>query len=398
MKIKLTELKRIILPVLIFSVLVNPSFSEEENIDSSPYGEFVAASLHDKVGIVENAQNASQVFYEQSLSFVYENKSVIEDYPDYYVLLITTIKKLDHGGTEGIDQVLLQIYSDFDDYSVKLAVLEAFSKIDVQDELVYDFIIQLLSEEINKKENVSVDVLVSCIEALGNIKNPDCTDLIFSLMKENYAPEIKNACKETLFQLMDDFYAAASNIIYMGTFEDKKMIFELINENPQKNLKSSAEIAEILLSDIIIKDEEGTDFPEEQVKLQYDAFICLKDAKWTKATDIVLDYFEVAREEFEKNLLSEENYCFIIEGLKEFSTRKTCKILTDYLDSQYNQTLETGEYNLNVLLSVINTLGDLGDNDAFDTILYVMSYKDYPRELIQASNAALKKLRWDFEN
>ncbi|MCR5698388.1 MAG: hypothetical protein K6G52_01975 [Treponemataceae bacterium] len=398
MKINRTKIKNFILPAIIFSILINPTFSQESDADPSPYGEFVAASLHDKVAIVENAQNATQLFYEQALSFVYENKSVIEDYPDYYVLLITTIKKLNHGGTEGIDELLLQIYHDFEDYSVKLAVIEAFSKIDVQNESVYDFVMSLLNEEINKKENISVDVFVACLEALGNIKNSDCTDLIFSLMKEDYAPEIKAACKATLFQLMDDFYTAASNIIDTGTFEDKKMIFELINENPEKNLKSTAEIAEILLSDTIIKVEEDADFPEEQIKLQFDAFVCLKNAKWTKATDVVLDYFEVARNEFEKNLLSEDNYCFVIEGLKEFSTRKTCKVLTDYLASQYNQTLENGEYNLNVLLSVINTLGDLGDNDAFDTILYVMSYKDYPRELIQASNAALKKLRWDFDD
>ena len=363
----------------------------------APYGNFVAASLHDKVGILENAPaDTPQQFYEMSLSFVYDNKKLIEDMPDYYILLLASIGKLDAGGSDGIDELLLNIYNDFDDYSVKLAVLDAFSRVTVDSQEVYDLILSIITSELEKNENLSVDIFVSCLNAFANIKNPDCCDLLFSILKEDFAQEIIDADRNALFSLMDDFYQTASYIVQSGSFEDKLLVLELVTSNPKKDKKSCAEIAEILLSESIIADEEQEDFQfsKEQVKLQYDSFLTLKDAKWTKATDLVLDYFEVARDEYEKKLLNNEKFCDIIVSLKDFPTRNTCKVLTDFLDSQYKQTVENGTFDTDVLVSVITTLGELGDNEAFDTILYVMSWKDYPHEITTVSNDALKKLRW----
>ena len=385
------------LPIFFTLIFLVPN-AFAQNSDPSPYKEFVAASLHDKAVILENApENTSQKFYEMSLSFVYDNKVLIEDLPDYYILLLATIGKLDANGSDGIDELLLKIYKDFDDYSVRLAVLDAFSRINIKSPAIYDFVMEIVTSELEKNENISVDIFVSCLDALGNIKNPDCCDLLFSILKEGLTQEIIDADKNALYNLMDGFYVTASYIVRSGSFEDKLLVLNLITENPKKDKKSCAEIAEILLSESIILDEgtqEKSQFTKEQIDLQYDSFICLQDAKWTKATDLVLKYFEVACYEYENKLLDLDRFCNIIKALKDFPTRNTCKVLTEFLASQYKHTVETGKFEAEILVSVINTLGELGDNEAFDTILYVMSWKDYPHEISQASNEALKKLRW----
>ena len=237
-----------------------------------------------------------------ALSFVYENKSYIEDMPDYYILLISSISKLGANGSDGIDKLLLQIYKDFDDYSVRLAVLDAFSRIKIQTDEIYDFVMEIVTSELEKEENVSVDILVSCLNALANINNPACCDLLFSILKEDLTQEIIDADKNALYALMDGFYQTASYIVRSGSTEDKLLVLDLITSNPKNDKKSCAEIAEILLSESIIKDEEQEDFKFSQdiVKLQYDSFICLKDAKWTKSTKLVLEYFEIAKERIEE--------------------------------------------------------------------------------------------------
>ena len=96
----------IFLPIFFTLIFFVPN-AFAQNSDPSPYKEFVAASLHDKAVILENApENTSQKFYEMSLSFVYDNKVLIEDLPDYYILLLATIGKLDANGSDGIDDVV----------------------------------------------------------------------------------------------------------------------------------------------------------------------------------------------------------------------------------------------------------------------------------------------------
>ena len=80
--------------------------------------------------------------------------------------------------------------------------------------------------------------------------------------------------------------------------------------------------------------------------------------------------------------------------MTNFPSTLTCSTLTKYLASLYEQTENSGTYNARIYVSVIKSLGELGGNEAFDTILYVMSYKDFPSEIIETSNEALKKLKW----
>ena len=45
------------------------------------------------------------------------------------------------------------------------------------------------------------------------------------------------------------------------------------------------------------------------------------------------------------------------------------------------------------MLSLINSLGEMGDKAAFDSLLYA-TYLDYPEEVIAAAKNALAKLKW----
>ena len=156
----------------------------------------------------------------------------------------------------------------------------------------------------------------------------------------------------------------------------------------------SAEIASKLLFETINNIGEVSELSQEQIGLQLAAFKILEESKWTKETSLVLDFFDLAQKEYYELMISEDEFTSIIYALKEFPTTETCRALTDFLASQYSETLTTGSYNNDVMLAVISTLGELGDKDAFDTLLYVISCPDYSDEIITASRTALEKLKW----
>ena len=86
-------------------VLVNDEITElqidtkteisEQKQDLSIFSDFIAGSLNDKVEIVKsaNSQEVSQDFFESSIRFALDNKSLIENHPAYYPLLLSSIKK-----------------------------------------------------------------------------------------------------------------------------------------------------------------------------------------------------------------------------------------------------------------------------------------------------------------
>jgi hypothetical protein len=387
-------------------VLVNDEITElqidtkteisEQKQDLSIFSDFIAGSLNDKVEIVKsaNSQEVSQDFFESSIRFALDNKSLIENHPAYYPLLLSSIKKINSSANEQTDDLLLKIYNDFTDYNLRLAVLNAFSLIKVDNSQVAVLVKDVVAQELAKNDLSTLDIFVAGLNALANIKYIDAFDLIFECYKKNICEEITFSSCNALYALAPLYNEKISNLVDNGDLTDKTLAFNIVTTNPNKDKNFSAEIASKLLFETINIIGEVSEISQEQISLQLAAFKSLEDFKWTKETSLVLKYFALAQKEYYELMISEQEFISIIYALKEFSTTETCKALTEFLASQYSETISTGTYNYAVLMAVISTLGELGDKDAFDTLLYVISCPDYPDDIISASRDALEKLKW----
>ncbi len=387
-------------------VLVNDEITElqidtkteisEQKQDLSIFSDFIAGSLNDKVEIVKsaNSQEVSQDFFESSIRFALDNKSLIENHPAYYPLLLSSIKKINSSANEQTDDLLLKIYNDFTDYNLRLAVLNAFSLIKVDNSQVAVLVKDVVAQELAKNDLSTLDIFVAGLNALANIKYIDAFDLIFECYKKNICEEITFSSCNALYALAPLYNEKISSLVDNGDLTDKTLAFNIVTTNPNKDKNFSAEIASKLLFETINIIGEVSEISQEQISLQLAAFKILEDSKWTKETSLVLKYFALAQKEYYELMISEQEFISIIYALKEFSTTETCKALTEFLASQYSETISTGTYNYAVLMAVISTLGELGDKDAFDTLLYVISCPDYPDDIISASRDALEKLKW----
>lgn len=396
-------MKKIFLFIFVFLFGLN-LFSQEtlsensqDKVDESLiFSKFIVSSLQEKAELVKMTEinQVSQLFFEQALVFAVEHKNLIESYPAYYPLILASIQKLNENSSEKTDDLLLNVYKDFNDYNLRLAVLNAFSLIKVDNPEVASLVKDVVEQEINKNDMSTLDIFVAGLNALANIKYADSFDLVFECYK-------KNICEETTVASCNALYALSSltkdkilNLVDNGDLIDKTLAFHIVTTNPQKDKNFSSEIASKLLFETINISGEVSELSQEQISLQLTAFKILEDSKWTKETSLVLKYFELAQKEYYELMISEEEFISIIYALKEFPTTETCKALTEFLSSQYSETISTGTYNYAVLMAVISTLGELGDKEAFDTLLYVISCPDYPDDIISASRDALEKLKW----
>ena len=396
--------KKILIILILFCIFFNlfsqetteiELSSDESNINSI-FSEFVAGSLFDKVEIVKSVEvdSVPQSFFEKSLEFALENKNLIENHPAYFPLILSSIKKLNFNASENTDDLLLHFYNDFSDYNVRLAILKAFSRIQIDNTEIPVLVKNIISEEVEKNDLSNIDFFVAALEVFTNVKYIDAFDVIFTCYKNNLCEEITFASCNALYELSPLYNEKILNLVNIGDLRDKTLAFNIVTTNPKKDKNFSSEIASKLLFETINISGEVSELSQEQISLQLSAFKILEDSKWTKETPLVLKFFKLAQKEYYELMINEDEFTSIIYGLKEFPTTETCKALTDFLASQYSETISTGTYNYAVLLAVISTLGELGDKDAFDTLLYVISCPDYPDEIISASRDALEKLKW----
>ena len=67
--------------------------------------------------------------------------------------------------------------------------------------------------------------------------------------------------------------------------------------------------------------------------------------------------------------------------------------LTAYLEELNRQKENETDVSSAIVLSVIKTLGAIGDKSAFDSLLAV-TYLDYDESILSAARKALSGLRW----
>ena len=84
----------------------------------------------------------------------------------------------------------------------------------------------------------------------------------------------------------------------------------------------------------------------------------------------------------------------VVLGLKNTVPLKAVSLLCEHL-SQLNKMMEQNEQSVseNLVFSIIQTLGAIGDKNAFDS-LRAVAYYNYSDTVISAARDALARLKW----
>jgi len=83
----------------------------------------------------------------------------------------------------------------------------------------------------------------------------------------------------------------------------------------------------------------------------------------------------------------------VVRCMGAMGSSDSAQALSIFLGLLNSETEQKKTYNEQLMLAVIQSLGDLGDKTAFDYLLYV-GYLDYPETVKKASRDALARLQW----
>ena len=105
-------------------------------------------------------------------------------------------------------------------------------------------------------------------------------------------------------------------------------------------------------------------------------------------------FYEKSKTKYESKEVTEEQFVQVVLGLKNTVPLKAVSLLCEHL-SQLNKMMEQNEQSVseNLVFSIIQTLGAIGDKNAFDSLLAV-TYYNYSDTVISSARDALARLKW----
>ena len=235
--------------------------------------------------------------------------------------------------------------------------------------------------------------LKTTLSSLEKMGNTESFIILYYFYSADKYPKFEEEIEKTLITLSPNAVNEILGFIKEADSNQLKRIYSLTTKTQKLSKNNVCIIAENLLNRSILLMGDSSKILPEDIDLQITCLKILTDNKWTRASDSVLSYFQITKSLYKINSIKDEDFTFVISSLSSITPLKAVSPLTSYLE-ELNGRKENGEeVSSSVILSLINTLGAIGDKAAFDSLLAV-TYLSYEEAILSAARQALSGLRW----
>lgn len=381
---------------IFISVLFLYSFCFSQS--SKNLKQFIRGNIQDKISSIRNTSQEENVSISlMALDFCLQNKAVLEDDRDLDALCLLSLLSLPYNYTDSLSQdekaefseKILEIFNSFSDENVRIAVLNKISSGKLDSPAFVELLNSFLSDDF---QNFSQDFYKNLISASGEIGNEKTFKILFEKYRDDSYKSFKSELKEAIVKLSDNSVKDITDIISSGNLSDLRFIFETIVQNEKKTQVFRSQIAENILSASIYITEDNSSL-NELILLQVEVMKFLAESKWTRGSDTILKFYNLAKNEYTNGIMNTSDFCIVIKAVSETVPIKAVSLFSDYLIELNRQKENDADVQEEIVLALISALGAIGDKNAFDSLLSV-TYYDYSDEVINKARSALAGLKW----
>lgn len=387
---------RILTAILIF-LSVNFNLSAQNQV--SVYQMlFTKGNIAQKIQAVDFAgKDNNYVFLSDCLDFCIQSNSFIGPDADIDNLTINVLKNFNNTASlmelNDVKFVCKKIQSCFKNFSsdhVKIACLNRFAVFNNPENV--KFVNDYVSDKALNNQPMT-SVILSAVNLMGKIGNNESFSILFAADIANVWPKYSSYIQSAYSTLAVNASADLINLFTKAPVEQKLMVLNLIKKSSEIPEFVKGQLAQKSLSMSIINLDEEQDISPAQNKLMSESVNLLAQTNWSMSSEVVVDYFPLAQNLYQKEQISAEDFISIIQSCTQIASQNMVLPLIKYLNFLNRSTQENKPVNTQVVLSVINSLGGLGDKQAFDELLFV-TYLDYTQEVLEAAKSALDNLKW----
>ena len=386
--------------LLIFFVLFSISLYAQNNSYTIQY---LKGNITDKTrAIKESTGSESDYLANRAIEYALENKELLGTDRDLDALVVAAVLSISDDYLKNsndeekvkFSEKLYNLFSNFEDSNtVEIAILtklESIKDLLPIEKFVNNLNNKLKNENMNDMDPSFLKTTLSSLEKMGNTES---FIILYYFYSADKYPKFEEEIEKTLITLSPNAVNEILGFIKEADSNQLKRIYSLTTKTQKLSKNNVCIIAENLLNRSILLMGDSSKILPEDIDLQITCLKILADNKWTRASDSVLSYFQITKSLYKINSINDEDFTFVISSLSSITPLKAVSPLTSYLE-ELNGRKENGEeVSSSVILSLINTLGAIGDKAAFDSLLAV-TYLSYEEAILSAARQALSGLRW----
>lgn len=358
---------------------------------------FIKGSIADKTAAVRESSGSERQLAESGLDFVIAYQPLLGGDRDLAALAVASALALPRTGdaeyATRITGKLVKVFQLFSDENVRIAVLDRMVPLAAAARSTQA--VGLMNDYLATSAHDAAEaspVQLAVLTALGTVGDSASLSIVYALWRERRWEAHTAQLEETLVHLSEAHTTDAIGMAMRASLTEMEAYFDVLMRGAEKTQNFRAELAENVLSRTIHSRSDsagGTSL----ARLQISALHVIAEMKWMRASQLVIRYFALAREEYESGALSEPQFLDVIACVARLASPEAAAALESYLSELNGATAAGGSLAKPVVLAVISALGELGDKAAFDTLLYV-TYLSYPNEVVRAARDALARLKW----
>jgi len=362
---------------------------------------FVRSSLATKLELLKEASGTVKAtdiapLYDTALRFVLNNAGLLAGDAQLRDLALLAVQK---AGESGYTKASDDIWSVFTVYAgdgeLRAAALDAYARTGMGDPKTVTDIGGFLASQLSiyrsgmQPEYPSMEAAVA---ALGLLANSDSYTVLFAAYVAAPNPVIKAKAADAITKLKGNLGAWLRGIVANNPPLERAAAFEL-GQGAGLSDDDRGALAEAALNAAL--DWTG-DSPVEQAamyKLRVSADKVIGDLKWQRAASSAIKHFRLLWSDWQKGKGSKDDLVAAIQTLGSMGSTEAAQALALNLQLINAQTEQGKPWDEDILLAIIDALGNLGDKVAFDYLLYI-GYLQYPDTIKSAAKDALQQLKW----
>lgn len=393
-------MKKIAFLFILFSQVF---FLFAQNADNEKLIKFIKGNISEKTSAVREASGAESILLAlKAIDFSLENKDLLGNDRELEGLAVAAILSISPDYIKNANDsqksiIVSQFINLFNKFStsntVAIATLTKYSSLYeyLQDrQFVETLNFFLKSQEIKKTDE---SVMKSVFNTLQLIGNSETFLILYDIFDDKNYAHLKNEIENTLVSLSFISQNEIIGLLETADIKDLSQIFKIIKKNSKISKNYVCDVSEKVISKSILLLGSSSFVSQEDILVQLEALNNLSDNKWTRASLVAVSYFQFAKKIYNQNLMTETQFESVINCLCNVSPVDAVIPLTAYLEELNRQKENETDVSSAIVLSVIKTLGAIGDKSAFDSLLAV-TYLDYDESILSAARKALSGLRW----
>lgn len=393
-------MKKIAFLFILFSQVF---FLFAQNADNEKLIKFIKGNISEKTSAVREASGAESILLAlKAIDFSLENKDLLGNDRELEGLAVAAILSISPDYIKNANDsqksiIVSQFINLFNKFStsntVAIATLTKYSSLYeyLQDRQFVETLNSFLKSQEIKKTDESV--MKSVFNTLQLIGNSETFLILYDIFDDKNYAHLKNEIENTLVSLSFISQNEIIGLLETADIKDLSQIFKIIKKNSKISKNYVCDVSEKVISKSILLLGSSSFVSQEDILVQLEALNNLSDNKWTRASLVAVSYFQFAKKIYNQNLMTETQFESVINCLSNVSPVDAVIPLTAYLEELNRQKENETGVSSAIVLSVIKTLGAIGDKSAFDSLLAV-TYLDYDESILSAARKALSGLRW----